>query len=538
MASNAEKIVTLTEQLKVDRINWDSVWQDLSDHLLPRLNRFTLRQSKGVEKDSSIIFDSYPSNALHNLASALHAMLTNPATPWFFLKINGDTDNEGVSKPIKQWLETTQSRMMTIFNQSNFNTEVYELYLYLIVFGTGVMFIHRTEKNVLHFKTIHLNECLIRTSFDGYVDSLFRVYSVSPRKLIQQFGIEKVSSDTREAYTSGENKEVDCIHAVFPQDDKSLGEWDKTFPFVSVYIEQETKKILSVSGFDSFPYAVPRWSVAPDEMYGRGIGEIALPDVKTLYAMVKTTLAAAEKTVNPPMMVPDQMIDGVLRLTPGSVNQVRGNSGEIKPLFTPPGLPFSLEFISQKRIQIAQLFLNDQLEMPEQPNMTATEVLQRMEEKMRLLAPILGRIQGEFLKPVIERSYQLLINNDYLMPPPEEVLENGLKVEYQSPIARAQRLHEVNAIQRLMQLVSPLISIDPALFKLIDPIELVRILSDILGVPANVLRSKIDLQKIEEAEAEAMKAQQEIELAQTMIQGEKTMSETQLNNARSGKEAG
>ncbi len=537
MTSPAERISELVDDLKRDRSNWETSWQDLSDNLLPRVNRFTVKQSKGVEKEGDVIFDSSPVNSLNNLSAGLHSRLTNPASPWFYLKINSERSEVINSKTVQMWLESTQSRMMTIFNQSNFNIEVYELYLYLIVFGTAVMFISKSEKNILHFKTIHLNECLLRTNYEGEVDSLFRLYSVSARKLIQQFGEKNVSEDMRKASLDNNSEEFECLHAVFPREDKSLGKWKKTFSFVSVYIEKDTKHVLSESGFDSFPYACPRWAVAPNEIYGRGIGWSVLPDVKTLYAMVRTTLVAAEKAVNPPMMVPDELLNGVLRLSPGDVNQVRANVGDIKPLFIPAGLPFSLEFISQKRTQIAQLFLNDQLQMIDQPNMTATEVLQRMEEKMRLLAPVLGRIQNEFLKPVIERSYQLLLNNDYIEPPPAEILENGLKVEYQSPIARAQRLYEVNAIQRMMELSAPLINIDPSLFKLINPAELIRIISDILGVPATVLRSAPEVRKLEEMERQQVAVQKEVELAQLAVQGKKTISEVNLNNARSENEA-
>ena len=37
--------------------------------------------------------------------------------------------------------------------------------------------------------------------------------------------------------------------------------------------------------------------------------------------------------------------------------------------------------------------------------MTATEVLQRNEEKMRILGPVMGRIQSELLEPMINRVF-------------------------------------------------------------------------------------------------------------------------------------
>ncbi len=43
------------------------------------------------------------------------------------------------------------------------------------------------------------------------------------------------------------------------------------------------------------------------------------------------------------------------------------------------------------------------------PQMTATEVVQRNEEKMRLLGPVLGRLQSELLRPMIDRTFAILL---------------------------------------------------------------------------------------------------------------------------------
>ena len=51
--------------------------------------------------------------------------------------------------------------------------------------------------------------------------------------------------------------------------------------------------------------------------------------------------------------------------------------------------------------------------MQQGPQMTATEVIQRNEEKMRLLGPVLGRLQSELLKPsaVAKVSLQTLLSD-------------------------------------------------------------------------------------------------------------------------------
>jgi hypothetical protein len=47
--------------------------------------------------------------------------------------------------------------MMRAFTMSNFETEVHEMYVDLVVFGTGCMFVEM-DKKTLRFSTRHISE--------------------------------------------------------------------------------------------------------------------------------------------------------------------------------------------------------------------------------------------------------------------------------------------------------------------------------------------------------------------------------------------
>ena len=53
-------------------------------------------------------------------------------------------------------------------------------------------------------------------------------------------------------------------------------------PFESVYLEYKNGNELSVGGFKEFPFVVPRYLKASNEIYGRSPAMTALPDVKML----------------------------------------------------------------------------------------------------------------------------------------------------------------------------------------------------------------------------------------------------------------
>ena len=184
-------------------------------------------------------------------------------------------------------------------------------------------------------------------------------------------------------------------------------------PFESVYLEYKNGNELSVSGFKEFPFVVPRYLKASHEIYGRSPAMTALPDVKMLNEMSKTTIKAAQKQVDPPLLVPDDGFLLPVRTVPGGLNFYRsGTRDRIEPLNIGANNPLGLNMEEQRRDAIRAVFYVNQLMMQQGPQMTATEVIQRNEEKMRLLGPVLGRLQSELLKPLIDRVFNILLRNN------------------------------------------------------------------------------------------------------------------------------
>ena len=75
---------------------------------------------------------------------------------------------------------------------SNFETEVHEMYVDLVVFGTGCMFVEMDEKDTLRFSTRHISEFYVTEDQFGIVDTVFRKYKIPARQAVQRFGIDKV----------------------------------------------------------------------------------------------------------------------------------------------------------------------------------------------------------------------------------------------------------------------------------------------------------------------------------------------------------
>jgi hypothetical protein len=501
-----KNIMARFDRLKTGRQNWETHWQEVADYMQPRKADVTRTRSKG-DKRTELIFDSSPIQAVELLAASLHGMLTNPSTPWFSLRYKDeglDSDDEA-----KLWLEGVTDTMYTAFNRSNFQQEIFELYHDLITFGTAAMFIEEDQNDLLKFSTRHINEIYVTENDKGRIDTVYRKFKITLRAAAQQFG-GSLSEEAKNKVEKDPFDEIDILHAVYPRQDFNPNKKDKqNMEFESVYLEYKNGNELSVGGFVEFPFVVPRYLKASHEIYGRSPAMTALPDVKMLNEMSKTTIKAAQKQVDPPLLVPDDGFLLPVRTVPGGLNFYRsGTRDRIEPLNIGANNPLGLNMEEQRRTAIRNVFYVDQLLLQQGPQMTATEVIQRNEEKMRLLGPVLGRLQSELLKPMIDRCFAILLRNNQFAPAPDFLSGQDIEIEYVSPLAKAQKSTELSSITRAIEILGSLANVAPV-FDYINFDALVKHVADLVGVPQKVLK----LQSQVNAEREQA-AQQQQQMAQ------------------------
>jgi len=503
-------------KLVTQRQTWESHWQEVSDYMMPRKADVTKKRSPG-DKRSELIFDSSPLHAVELLSASLHGMLTNPSTPWFSLKFkNIDMVDEDAAN---EWLQDATEKMYEAFNRSNFQQEIFELYHDLITFGTAAMYIEEDEEDIVRFSTRHIGEVYISENNKGKIDTVFRKFKLTARACIQQFGEKNVSKTTRGIALKDPYEEITILHVVYPRENYDPRKKDnKNMPFASCYIEPENKHEISQSGFNEFPYVVPRYLKASFEIYGRSPAMTALPDVKMLNEMSKTTIKAAQKQVDPPLLVPDDGFILPVRTVPGGLNFYRaGTRDRIEPLNIGANNPLGLNMEEQRRNAIRDTFYVNQLMMQNGPQMTATEVVQRNEEKMRLLGPVLGRLQSELLRPMIDRTFAILLRKKLFRPAPEFLAGQDIQIEYVSPLAKAQRSSELQSVMRAIEIFGSLSKISPV-FDHIDVDALVTYLADIVGVPAKVLNSQAQVNAIRQKKQQEMMQQQQMQQLQQVAQ--------------------
>jgi hypothetical protein len=286
--------------------------------------------------------------------------------------------------------------------------------------------------------------------------------------------------------------------------------------WMSLYTENATKHMLEESGFEEWPIPTGRFYKAPMEAYGRSPAMTALPDVKMINEIMKVTIKAAQKSVDPSILVPNDGFMNPLRSVPGGVNVFDSSimtAGDIGQLPSAnPGI--GLDFVQQLSERIRSIFFVDQLQFAGGPQMTATEVLQRAEEKLRLMGPILGRVKTELLGPIIDRAFAILGRQGKFSAAPDILQGQAIEIVYVSPIAQAQRQQEANGFLRAQEVLIGLTNFNPDLLDNLDQDKVFRDFVELFGVSPDKLRPPQERDDIREQRNQQRAQQQTIESLQ------------------------
>ena len=513
----ADMLARRFDTLRTQRSVWESHWQQIADYCLPRKADITKRRQEG-DKRTELIFDATAIHAVELLAASLHGMLTNASTPWFTLTYS--EPDMRANDAAMEWLEAATARMYEAFHRSNFQQEIHELYYDLVTFGAGCIYVEEDNETGIRFSTRHIAEVYLTENASGRVDTIFRKYKQTARAWADQFGEEALPSRVAKALEKDPYEMFEVVHVVMPRGERDIGKiGQENMPVASIYFDPDTKTLLKESGYFEQAFMTPRFLKDSVSTYGRSPAMSCLSDIKMLNKMSETTIRAAQVQINPPLMVPDDGMISPIRTRPGGINYYRsGTRDRIEPLVTGSSIPIALNMEEQRRQAIRSAFYVDQLiSAQDGPRKTATQVLQENEERMRLIGPVMGRLQAELLQPLINRSFALMNRRGMFEAAPEEMQGEEIEIQYVSPLAKAHKQTDLQSIMRALEVMGQVAQIAPVMDH-IDPKGLIDHLLDTLVVPAKVRRSDSEVAFAQQQREQQMAEQQEMQQAMQAAQ--------------------
>ena len=522
----------LHEKLKNNRRTWEREWQEMAEYVLPHRADFTTTQSKGAARMYTA-FEGTAMRLLKRFASNIHNVFTPMGAEWFRL-------TTGISQMDKQrnvalWLEEASKIIKHHVSRpiSNFQSAVFQYYLEAGTFGTGIIFVEDVPGFGPRYRNFPLSDCILGSGSEMEIDTVFRNYKQTYKDLVSRFHPNVLPPEVlNNASGDKMHDEIDMVHCVYPSWTMQQYLPDFKKPYVSVHYMKDRKHVLSVSGYEEMPYICARWERSDREIYGRGPTWEIMPDVRLITEIDRTYLKAVQKSVSPPLFVPDSGLLDPLDTTPDAINYYSVGLGGKDMIFEAPtnARPDYAERLSGKATQaIKEGYFLDLLELPgptapdgDVMRFSATEVSVRMRQRMPVLGPILARQEAEFLDPLIRRTVNILLRS-YLLPemPPE--LGNQYKIEYLNPVSVAMRSGEINSMTQLFEMILPLAQIDQTIPMYFDTHQILKNTAEVLQVPVSNIRSKEEVEAMVQEQQRQRQAQEQMQQAQTnAIVDEKT----------------
>jgi hypothetical protein len=249
--------------------------------------------------------------------------------------------------------------------------------------------------------------------------------------------------------------------------------------------------------------------VSTRERYGRSPAMLAWPAIMTLQEEKKTVLRAGQLDVHPADMLSEEGALEPFSLRPGALNPgLVNDQGQALalPFKTGANVPLGLELMGIEKQDIEDAFLTSVFKvLAENPQMTATQVLEIAQQRGVLLAPTMGRQHSEDLgRSSSARSTSPRRRASCRRCRPSSrrsAASTTSSTPHRSRAPCAPRMRSPSRAR--FELLPAAIAIDKNAAYVLDVSEAVRTVAEINGVPAKLIRDKKTVDQIVAQNAQA-----------------------------------
>ena len=256
------------ERNSKDRFNWETHWKEIAERFIPshsnQFNTFSQNlQAKG-QKRTEEIYDSTASIALGRFSSILDSLLTPKNQTW--QKLQADSPELNKIRRVALWFEEA-TRLLFKFRyapRANFASQNNQVWKSIGGYGTGGLFIDDAISGPgMRYKSIHLSQLFIVENHQGIVDKVFRYFSMTVKQAHDKWG-DNLPDNLKSKLETAPAQEYFFIHRVQPNKNRDPNRLDAAgMAYESVYISVEGKKTLEKGGYNSWPYPISRYEIAP-----------------------------------------------------------------------------------------------------------------------------------------------------------------------------------------------------------------------------------------------------------------------------------
>ena len=559
-----KSVLWLRQQVELDRnVLWLDMttfietWWELAQFYCPRAPRFLESDvNKGWRRNYRIINDT-GDLCKDVLRAGMLTGMSSPTRQWFALAVSDESIME--QQDVKDWLYDVSQRMAAMFNRGNLYEELPLWYENGAVFGTGLVWMEESAKSTVRFRSLPIGSFAIHHDPEGDISTFYRSFMMTVQQLLDEFGErdkngeitnwEHFSQAVRNAHDAHlEHYWFYVGHYIRPNKEyEPEAPGTQGMPFLEVYFENgqvnqtapgvattavgsEQWRFLRVRGLEQMPLMELIWQRTGEDDYGTECPGIrAIGDVRQLQAQEKRVSQASEKMINPAMQGPMTLKGQRASILPGELtlyDQRQGDAG-FKPVHE-VNLPIDMMERRSTKIEnrikeefFYDLFLMMQaVDQDKAEPITATEVVEKKEEKLLMLSPVLEKANRRGFAPLVKFAFRAMLKRGDVPEPPAALRGKPLIVEFTSIFAQALKLIELEKVEKFTGWLMGLLEAMPHALDLLDQDELVRMYADRVGLPGHILKDQKIVDAMRQAAAQAQAAQQK---QAAMAQASQTM---------------
>lgn len=394
----------------------EKMYRRALDARAPWLNRWdaAMRYTMPTDDtDAATLFDATAADAADNLAASIYSLMTPPESLWISLVPESDASPDADAATIA---------LRTNLNDSNFYTTIHQCYLDLVILGTACLFMAETPigaSSAFSFTAVPMRDIAILPG------AVFHTATMPAHEVLEKYPTWTPPADVADQIKHDPATPLRLVQSL-------VGTEFTAWLDVGGNLENN---IVARGTFETNPYIIFRWSVLSGEQYGRGPVLRTLPDIKTANKVVELVLKNATIAVSGIWQADD---DGVINLnninlTPGAIIPKAVGSSGLTPLSSGADFDVSQIILKDLRERIRHALLADRLGLLSEKEMTATEIMARNSDMVRILGATYGRLLHEFIRPLTDRGLQILSRRGVIAP---IALNSDAELKYIAPIAQ------------------------------------------------------------------------------------------------------
>jgi hypothetical protein len=518
--NDAASLCWRADEAKKRRDLWRSLLQDAYALASPYRNPYLndSRSRKNSAPPMNELFESTMLVSNHNATNKLLLDIAPPEQRWPTIKVGPALENRlkkfgDEGKAMKDALvfqiEGINDMLDVVFGQETFANALWEVLHDVRTAGMGVLLHLDQPQNDIEpvlFQCIPQDEVAVEDGPDGREIGIYRCREIRVSHIKRLWVDATVPKEMLElAKGKDKDPEVSLSECTYKEGDawKYRVMWKQKGSDPADIVTRD---------YATPPFTVFHWSKIPGCEYGPGPVIIMLPDGRTINKVMEYVLKNAALALAGMYMVRD---DGVvnpdnIQIMAGGLIPVASTGGamgaSIQPLATSREFNVGQIILDDLRMIIRKGLGDNALPDPAGGARSPTEIIERIREFTQLNGGASGRMVSAMSRVV--RAVVDILGQRGLIPPVK--IDNfALRVQINSPLARAQQFAEVETVVRWIELCNGIGGEE--LTALVAELEEILVwMAEAIGVPITLVRPAKARAAIKKQQAEAASLQNSI----------------------------